>query len=613
MFIRHTSCAFTYPDMFKSKYYLPDSKADIMKEHEASVKSFKYDSDADTYDDAVILPLRLIEDDYHKLPVFEGGVCDREFNFLAGYDPGDDAYVGIHRMMRSYVPERRDNIEGSGDTVIFGGILFDHFGHFITESMCRLWYAVKYRDARHKYVFLQNYPFSLPGYMIKFLEMIGIGPDRMLVLEKPMRFKKVIVPRQSFYGASLSYAKGLFGLVYDEARKSVTAKPNRKIYLSRKAYEKRDLYNEDYFEKFFVEHGFKVIYPDLLPFEEQVAYMAGADEVACTYGSLSHQILFAKEKTRLICLQRAMLDFRDHLDMQMLFNVARRIDHANVLIAINVLPVVHSVGTYLVGPSTFWKEFVRREYGITDNTDIFDYLDNSGVMLGSYIRHYLDNISSKDFFYRIFDHDFNAVNYIRYLYEQFEPDGCDRLDDVIREGAGSNPLFRDKLFHCTDDDGDRIIKLNHDGTVSNIMGNPLEEVRYWTYLNDKIKFFSEEYDLTAEFIVTEKDTRLPADITAYNGFLVSGPGMPLTLSEAKGVEGLGANIKLAAIRGIGSGADSVKSVKNTFAKINNKLLNQAVKPLVDKRQYRQLKRNPRRFFERSQSGLVRFIGKFYIK
>src|SRR6056297_1300280 len=65
-------------------------------------------------------------------------------------------------------------------TVIFGGYMIDHYGHFLLESLARLWFAV---DNDLPIVWASGV--NLQDYQKDILTRLGIDLGRMLFLKKP--------------------------------------------------------------------------------------------------------------------------------------------------------------------------------------------------------------------------------------------------------------------------------------------------------------------------------------------------------------------------------------------------------------------------------------------
>ena len=565
--------------MFKSKYYLPLDITDKVKELESGIKTFRYEKDFEVYDGGIILPLvRYPETKLQGKFINVGGVCDRNLNFVAGYEKGDH----LLDYTSAYIPKE---IQHSDETVIFSGDLHRHFGHFIQDSISRLWYAVKYREQDFKIAILinpnwPNWDFNPEGsYHINFINLLGIRRERVLIVDKPTQFKQVIVPKQCvFWGEG--YDKDLMGIVYNAARKTVTPKNEKKIYLSKSKFEKQDIYNEEYFERFFVDQGFKVINPEQLPLEEQIAFVSGADEIACTYGTLSHWSLFAQDGIKLINILR----YPYALDNRQLFiDSLKKLDSVYIDATLNLFPVSNVGCPYLIGPSVYWQHFLQLEYQIDSNDGLFDYLDNSRIKFGDYIRNYLDRVSGNISYMLIFGYNFDHASFLKSLYMSFDPIGYAKL----RSGMIStdNPLFKERLFRLKkgNSQSSPIIKLLSDGRIYPLDGKDMEE-KYWSADSGRLYLMNNNYTPISEFTI---------------------PVSAITNHKPKQYKGV--------LRTDVSVTCYFYTVRQSHRFRNYIIRHLIIEPLVGKKPYKKLKQNPDRFFGDSKNNFIRFLGRYYVR
>ena len=432
--------------MFKSKYYLPIDALAKSYQNEEKIQTFTYDRNVDVYKSAIILPLKKYRDPKvnNGEPVNYGGVFDENLNFLAGYVCSEESKgTGDLEYIHSYKP---DEIEHSDETVIFSGDLNNHFGHFVTDSMPRFWYAASGKDENLKIAILLNHHWGWKewvfedSYHLRMLELLGIERHRILIIEKPTLFKSVIVPKQPVYWGGNSYDPELLKVVYDKSIQSIAPKDTKRIYLSRSSW-RSPLLNEEYFEKFFSARGFKVLHTQELPLDEQIAYLAGADEIACTYGTLSHLVLFAKPGTKLMCLLRnhGAIGGRQQIIDQM-----KQINSVYIDASFNFLPSIHNVDNNLLLPTAQWRDFLKHEYGVEDQTDIFENLDQSEIQFGTFFKFYLRHLGSQYFFKHTFGFTFSPFPYLKSLYNSLDPNGTGRIAGAVK--ITDNPLFRGKYF-----------------------------------------------------------------------------------------------------------------------------------------------------------------------
>lgn len=305
-------------------------------------------------DEGILLPLRICEDIKTINAAFEGGVCDKYGNFIAGHerctaDRSPAINLACNRAYKiEHFPKRRN------ETVIFGGVLYWGFGDPLIQGMTRLWYWADHLDTPYKIVFL-NIPLYGGFKAYSILEAMGLTPDRYEIVTEPTQFNKIIVPDESmFYWAGFHPdAKKIYDLMVSR----VIPGKDKKVYLSRTKFSKQDGVNEEYFEDFYRRRGFRIVYPEQLPLTEQISILAGAEEVVCTRGTLSLMTFFCKEHTRVTVLERAP-GFR-LWPLYMLPIQTRKLDAYFIDAAMNFLPAGYILqNTYFYGPTVYWKEYL---------------------------------------------------------------------------------------------------------------------------------------------------------------------------------------------------------------------------------------------------------------
>ena len=93
-------------------------------------------------ENGLVLPLKPSKNPSFML----GGVCDEDGNLVAGFNRNSSSVSssnpGWAGICGTY-DHSGETIEFVGESVIFGGVLMWHFGHFLLECMSRLWYVVE--------------------------------------------------------------------------------------------------------------------------------------------------------------------------------------------------------------------------------------------------------------------------------------------------------------------------------------------------------------------------------------------------------------------------------------------------------------------------------------
>lgn len=138
----------------------------------------------------VLLPLKSINNT--RAGTYVGSVLDREFNWIAGHERKRSrnvnyACVGGYSIDENYIQE-------SDEEVILGGVFIKTFGYFFTECLSRLWYVIA-NETNLRIAVLQ--PPGHEKFFYDFIELLGTEENRILIVDKPTRFSKVIVPDQT--------------------------------------------------------------------------------------------------------------------------------------------------------------------------------------------------------------------------------------------------------------------------------------------------------------------------------------------------------------------------------------------------------------------------------
>ena len=322
----------------------------------------------------IVLPARLVNG------TWEGGVHDKDFNFVAGYlraiPPNKANQFSKWAVMESGYKVDRDKLVQLDEDVIFGGALIGHFGHFIMECWCRLWYVIQNPESKSKILFvLLNAGHK--SWFDDFFRLMGIDKERIVYVKEPTQCRSVLVPDQSQYSANEFTNEYL--IPYQAIKSRVTPGKTKKLYLTRtifdedyltwthadkKNYPSRGvLFNEKYFEDRFCEWGgVNKISPETLSIEEQISLIMGAEEIVCTLGTLSNWAIFCKPDTELILLGR--VHDVGTLGFQFLVHEAQKFSNCYYIdVSRDFMYKVHANSACVIGSTKYWKEFVADYFG----------------------------------------------------------------------------------------------------------------------------------------------------------------------------------------------------------------------------------------------------------
>ncbi|SLN59390.1 hypothetical protein ROA7450_03072 [Roseovarius albus] len=203
-----------------------------------------------------------------------------------------------------------DDIETLEGRYMFAGPLFGHFGHFLVESICRLW-AVEYlKDKIDGVVWVpkfQNRPQHVMNVFRPLIEMLGVDVP-CINIEDPTRVETLYVPQQGF---------GMFEMIEGapefrewikvKGGKGVKPQGEKKIYVSRSALPpaRGSLLGEKRLEALLEEEGYAVFHPQKHNFEEQIAAYKAATHIISIDGSPLHlAALVCDENQKVACIAR---------------------------------------------------------------------------------------------------------------------------------------------------------------------------------------------------------------------------------------------------------------------------------------------------------------------
>ena len=238
-----------------------------------------------------------------------GGVCDSDNRFVESsfYDGGWATHGGFYQWNdEEYVDE----------DVVYVGMFYLHWGHFLIDLTGRMWFLQKLAKVRSNFKVAYLGDEEPKGNNLRFFELLGIKEEQLLHITKPTRFKKVYVPEQSFKSCKWYTDEfvEMFDEMYDMAMNSEIdfskLREVDKVYFTRRKFSKAvgSEFGEEYFEKCFTENGYTSIAPETLSLDEQIYLWNHASEIACMNGTIPLNVIFSKNKNlKLIVLNKTSI------------------------------------------------------------------------------------------------------------------------------------------------------------------------------------------------------------------------------------------------------------------------------------------------------------------
>jgi hypothetical protein len=179
---------------------------------------------------------------------------------------------------------------------LWGGVLWVHFGHFLTESSSRLWALGGLDRPVDGILFIPKRPdvgAALQGYQQQFMDLFAPGvPFRSVAV--PTRVQELLVPGQGFGLGKITAGTDAFrAAVHDRFARDVAAEGPEKLYISRSALGlgKGGMLGEERLEQLLQAEGYHIFHPQQHDLATQIARYKAARQVIAADGSALH--LFA--------------------------------------------------------------------------------------------------------------------------------------------------------------------------------------------------------------------------------------------------------------------------------------------------------------------------------
>jgi hypothetical protein len=203
------------------------------------------------------------------------------------------AETGTRRRGREYVePPATVGVEPTRriDAAVYAGVLYGHYGHFLLESMGRLWYENLDHDT--SVVWVAGTTDRFTPWMCEMLDRLGVGGERIIVdgASGSLEVGELLVPDQGFEVHRYLHPWMLSRLACTSAR---PPRRGSKLWLSRSRLGPLAGVDEEaQLEARLERKGWTVVHPEELTLAEQIELLAHARHIAGIEGSAFHTLLF---------------------------------------------------------------------------------------------------------------------------------------------------------------------------------------------------------------------------------------------------------------------------------------------------------------------------------
>lgn len=278
-------------------YVYPSKAKAIMKARDCFKKIDS--SIVEVYENATILPAIQFND--YDVSHGRGGVIDQYGNYI-------EMSKQKARVQGYYDPSEY-GIDLSDKKVVYCGFFNKAWGHFLTEVVARLWYALKNDQSIDFYVFIDtlggNKVFS--GNYLEFLKLLGIA-DKVKIINKPTRFSQVVLPEEGLvYNEHFTQEfVNLYKYINQKGLEKYKGKKYDKVFFSKRkcTISVESNLNEKFIDKYFEKNGYKIFYPERLSLIDTIGIMQNAKYFCALSSSLAHNQLFGHSNQTMISIEK---------------------------------------------------------------------------------------------------------------------------------------------------------------------------------------------------------------------------------------------------------------------------------------------------------------------
>ena len=182
---------------------------------------------------------------------------------------------------------------------LWGGVLLNHFGHFMTESTGRLWALDAVKGQVDGLVFVskregqeEDAVVDLRGFHQLFFALAQVDvPIR--ILTRPTQVEMLEVPGQGFGIGPMAAGTAAFrDFMARRFAQDVAPTGGPRLYVSRSGLsaQKGGILREERLEELLAAQGYEIYHPQRHPMRDQIARYKGAKQIVALDGSALHLV-----------------------------------------------------------------------------------------------------------------------------------------------------------------------------------------------------------------------------------------------------------------------------------------------------------------------------------
>ena len=255
-----------------------------------------------------------------------GQIVSEALPILLTFPPRDGVQID-EEAFRTHAKQAWAEAEPVDAPVIFGGSLIRHFGHFIHESLSRLWWLAPIEgmegpaqeSARLLQQLQADVVFFMPPwldqgkdllpYMEAILSLLRLPAGRIWILQRPLRFRHLLIPASVWgFGTkpqdldqrlgcdTRALMRHLFAHCQLPPAAEVAPGPTAKVYVSRSSLPTGlgRLMGDVVLDPLLAEAGYRVFHPERCSIVEQIRLYSQANDLIFMDGSSLYLLWFAK-------------------------------------------------------------------------------------------------------------------------------------------------------------------------------------------------------------------------------------------------------------------------------------------------------------------------------
>ena len=298
-----------------------------------------------------------------------------------------ETYMGNGYDIRSEKADYHDK------EVVFLGYMHDHWGHFLVDFSTRLWYVLQ-APPETEYICTVDLhgDGQLHPNILRFLELLGLNRNNLTFVNEVTQYRKVLIPECAYQ--TNSYCSDEYLKVFDAIAERISrhAPVYDHVYFTRCRYGKaaqKEL-GEKEIEKCFRDNGYRIVSPEQCSLDELVWIIRNAGTIAGVNGSVTHNMLFARNGQTLYILNKTYIKNVVQCDV----NLLRHLRVSYVDSFKTFMPVSMGFGPFLLMRNAHFMEFAdahgltvhKRPSPLSDNRKRYVYIKKYERQLAVHYR-----------------------------------------------------------------------------------------------------------------------------------------------------------------------------------------------------------------------------------